>query len=64
MENVVKQTGILEKTAVFDEELKKRYELTMEYKGVKGKSILVICTNPASDKIQVADTTTNYLIVY
>lgn len=61
MENTVKQTGILEKTGVFNEELNKRYELTMEYSGVQGKSILVICINPASDNIQIADTTTNYL---
>lgn len=61
MKNTVKQTGVLEKTGVYDEDLLKRYELTMEYKGVKGKKILVICINPASDKIQIADTTTNYL---
>lgn len=61
MENTVKQTGILEKTGVFDEDLTKRYELTMEYSGVKGKRIMVICINPASDNIQIADTTTNYL---
>lgn len=61
MKNTVRQTGILEKTGVYNEELTKRYELTMEYRGVKGKKILVICINPASDKIQVADTTTNYL---
>lgn len=61
MNNTVKQTGIMEKTGIFDEDLKKRYELVMEYKGVKGKSILVIGINPASDTIQIADTTTNYL---
>lgn len=61
MSNVVRQTGIMEKTGVYDEDLKKRYELVMEYKGEVGKSILVICINPASDTIQIADTTTNYL---
>lgn len=61
MDNIVKQTGILEKTGYFDEDLKKRYELTMEYKGGKGKKILVIGINPASNTIQIADTTTNYL---
>lgn len=61
MENTVKQTGIMEKTGIFDEDLKKRYELIMEYKGIKGKSILVVGINPASDTIQIADTTTNYL---
>lgn len=61
MENIVKQTVIMEKTGVFSEDLKSRYELTMESKGVEGKKILVICINPASDKLQVVDTTTNYL---
>lgn len=62
MENVVKQTGLLEKTGVFDEELKNRYELHLTYNGVKGKRVLVICMNPASDNIQVFDSTTNYLL--
>lgn len=61
MDNIVKQTGILEKTGYFDEDLKRRYELTTEYKGIKGKKILVLCINPASNTIQIADTTTNYL---
>lgn len=61
MENTVKQTGILEKTGVFNEDLTKRYELTMTYSGVKGKKILVIGLNPASDNIQLVDATTNYL---
>lgn len=62
MDNVIKQTGILEKTGVFDEDMKKRFELTMCYSGVKGKKILVIGLNPASDNIQICDTTTNYLL--
>lgn len=62
MENTVKQTGLLEKTGVFDEELKNRYELHLTYNGVKGKRVLVICMNPASDNIQVFDSTTNYLL--
>ena len=62
MEDTIKQTGILEKTGVFDEDLKKRYELTICYNGIKGKKILVIGLNPASDNIQVSDTTTNYLM--
>ena len=33
MENTVKQTGLLEKTGVFDEELKNRYELHLTYNG-------------------------------
>ena len=62
MENTVKQTGLLEKTGVFDKELKNRYELHLTYNGVKGKRVLVICMNPASDNIQVFDSTTNYLL--
>lgn len=62
MENTVKQTGLLEKTGVFDEELKNRYALHLTYNGVKGKRVLVICMNPASDNIQVFDSTTNYLL--
>lgn len=62
MENVVKQTGLLEKTGVFDEELKNRYALHLTYNGVKGKKVLVICMNPASDNVQVFDSTTNYLL--
>lgn len=61
MEKTLKQTVIMERTGVFSEDLKKRYELTMESKGAEGKKILVICINPASDKLQVVDTTTNYL---
>lgn len=62
MENTVKQTGLLEKTGVFDEELKNRYALHLTYNGVKGKKVLVICMNPASDNVQVFDSTTNYLL--
>lgn len=62
MENIVRQTGLLEKTGVFDEDLKHRYELRLSYNGIKGKKILVVGMNPASDSIQVFDTTTNYLL--
>lgn len=62
MENNVKQTSLLEKTGVFDEELKNRYELHLIFNGIKGRKILVICMNPASDNIQIFDTTTNYLV--
>lgn len=62
MDNTVKQTGLLEKTGVFDEELKHRYELRLQYNGIKGKRILVIGINPASNNIQVFDNTTNYLL--
>lgn len=62
MENTVKQTGLLEKTGVFDEDLKNRYELHLTYNGIKGKKVLVICMNPASNNVQVFDSTTNYLL--
>lgn len=61
MVETVKQSVIVEKTGVFSEDLKKRYEYTMDCKGVEGKSILVICINPASDSLMIVDTTTNYL---
>ncbi len=62
MENTVKQTGLLEKTGVFDEDLENRYELHLTYNGIKGKSVLLISTNPASNSIQIFDNTTNYLV--
>ena len=62
MENTVKQTILLEKTGVFDEDLKNRYELRLTYNGIKGKKVLLISMNPASNNVQVLDTTTNYLL--
>ena len=62
MENVVKQTELLEKTGVYDEDLKRRFSLTLKYSGLKGKKILVIGMNPASNSVQVFDNTTNYLL--
>ena len=37
MDNVVKQTELLEKTGVYDEDLKRRFALTLKYNGMKGK---------------------------
>lgn len=62
MENTVKQTSLLERTGIFDEELKKRFELRLTYNGMKGKRALIIGMNPASNNIQVFDTTTNYIL--
>ena len=42
MENLVKQSSILEKSGVYSEDGKHRYELSLIYKGIKGKKILVI----------------------
>lgn len=42
MDNVVKQTELLEKTGVYDEDLKRRFALTLKYNGMKGKKVLVI----------------------
>lgn len=58
----VRQEITLERTGIFNKSLDKRFEYTMERKGVKGKKILVICTNPASDNLLIVDTTTNYLM--
>lgn len=60
--DIVKKSATIEKTGVFSKDLKKRYEYTMESKGIEGKKILVICINPASDSLMVVDTTTNYLM--
>lgn len=62
MENLVKQSSILEKSGVYSEDGKHRYELSLIYKGIKGKKILVISMNPASSDLMVMDTTSNYLL--
>lgn len=62
MENVIKETSLLERTGVFDEDSKRRFELRLKYNGMKGKKVLVIGINPASHSIQVFDNTTNYLL--
>lgn len=62
MDNTVKQTSLLERTGIFNEELTKRYELKLTYNGLKGKRALIIGMNPASNNIQVFDTTTNYIL--
>lgn len=62
MENIITKKEVIEKQAVFSKDMKKRYELTISLQEKKGKSILVLCLNPASDNIQVSDTTTNYLM--
>lgn len=59
---LVRQSVMVERTGVFSNDLKRRYEYTMERKDFKGKNILVICINPASDNLLVVDTTTNYLM--
>lgn len=62
MKDVVTKTETLKKTAVFNKEGDNRYELTISTESKKDKSILVIGLNPASDNIQVSDTTTNYIL--
>lgn len=62
MKDVVTRNETLKKTAVFNKEGDNRYELTISTESKKGKSILVIGLNPASDNIQVSDTTTNYIL--
>lgn len=51
MDNVVKQTELLEKTGVYDEDLKRRFALTLKYNGMKGKKVLVIGMNPVRSTI-------------
>lgn len=62
MNNTITKTETLKKTAVFNKEGDNRYELTISTESKKDKSILVIGLNPASDNIQVSDTTTNYIL--
>lgn len=62
MENIEKQTELLEKTGVYDEDLKRRFELSLTYKGRKGKKILVIGIQPASSSVFVVDNSTNFLL--
>lgn len=62
MKNTITQQQVLTKTAVFDKQEVNRYELTIATESKKEKSILVIGLNPASDNIQISDTTTNYII--
>ena len=59
---MVTETTVLETDAVYSEDMKKRYELTKRFKGMKGKSILVIMINPSAQDIRKTDTTTNLLL--
>ncbi len=63
MDGIVKESVILETTAVFSEDQTKRYELTKEFKPFKnGKSIAVIMLNAATRKVQETDATVNNLV--
>lgn len=62
MDNIIKNTSILEITAVFDEGMRNRYELNLKFAGEKGKKILVIGLNPTTENIKCIDTTTKHLI--
>lgn len=62
MENTMKKSVTIEKQAVYSKDQKHRYELTLFLPDQKGKSILVLCLNPASDDLLITDTTTNYLM--
>ena len=62
MANITQKSITIEKKAVFSKDKKHRYELTLSLPDQKGKSILVLCLNPASDDLLVTDTTTNYLM--
>lgn len=59
---MITETTILETVAIYSEDMKKRYELTKQYKGMKGKSILVIMMSPSAQDIRKTDTTTNLLL--
>ena len=62
MKDTITKNETLKKTAVFNKSGDNRYELTISTESKKGKSILVIGLNSASDNIQISDTTTNYML--
>lgn len=62
MENTTQNTVTIKKQAVYSKDQKHRYELTLSLPEQKGKSIFVLCLNPASTDLLVTDTTTNYLM--
>ncbi len=62
MKNTLQDTVIIEKKALYSKDKKHRYELTLTLPEKKGKSILVVCLNPASPDLLITDTTTNYLM--
>ena len=62
MTNTTQNTVTIEKHAVYSKDKKHRYELTLSLPDQKGKSILVLCLNPASDDLLITDSTTNYLM--
>lgn len=63
MEKLITNKLTIERSGIFDKNLKKRFELTFECKGVKEKkSILVIGLNPASNDISILDTTTTFIL--
>lgn len=51
-----------EKKAVYDNAMENRYELTYTFPSNKEKSILVIALNPATEDIQITDSTTNHIL--
>lgn len=62
MKNCITKSEVIEKQVVYSKDLKDRYELTVKVQGKKGKSILMLCMNPATENVLVSDTTTNYLM--
>lgn len=60
--NLITKLEKMERTAVFNKEMTKRYEFTISLEVKKEKSILVLCMNPASNNVQIMDNTTNYLL--
>lgn len=69
MEKLITNKLTIERSGIFDKNLKKRFELTFECKGVKEKkTILVIGLNPASasrstdGRLCKADVLVNYRI--
>lgn len=62
MTNTIQNTVTIKKQAVYSKDKKHRYELTLSLPDQKGKSILVLCLNPASDDLLITDSTTNYLM--
>lgn len=63
MKKLITNKLTIERSGIFDKNLKKRFELTFECKGVKEKkTILVIGLNLASNDISILDTTTTFIL--
>jgi len=64
MKDIITKKVLIERTATYNKDMTKRYELTYRYNSShkKEKAILFICMNPSSNDILLSDTTSNYIL--